>query len=229
MDIDSELEARDWLTFPEHGLGMFTAGEVFHDDLGLRPIRDRLAYYPRDVWLYLLIAGWWRVHPELNVVGRTGSVGDELGSTLIGSRLVSDLMRLCFLMERQYAPYSKWFGTAFSRLQCGPDLSGTLWTVVRAQTWPKRESALLAAYETLAAMHNALEITDPVSIEVEQLWNRPFEVAWGDFPGLLRAQIQDPAVLTIAERWPTGPVDQLREMLWPPRNRHLLLRLFDET
>jgi hypothetical protein len=112
MDIDSELEARDWLTFPEHGLGMFTAGEVFHDDVGLRPIRDRLAYYPRDVWLYLLIAGWWRVHPEINVVGRTGSVGDELGSALIGSRLVSDLMRLCFLMERQYAPYSKWFGTA---------------------------------------------------------------------------------------------------------------------
>ena len=49
-------------------------------------------------------------------------------------------------------------------------------------------------------------------------------VAWGDFPGLPRAQIQDPAVLTIAERWPTGPVDQLREMLWPPRNRHFLLR-----
>jgi hypothetical protein len=96
--------------------------------------------------------------------------------------------------------------------------------VVRAQTWPKRESALIAAYETLAAMHNALEITDPVSIEVEQLWNRPFEVAWGDFPGLPRAQIQDPAALTIAERWPTGPVDQLREMLWPPRNRHFLLR-----
>ena len=115
------------------------------------------------------------------------------------------------------------------RLGGGPDLSATLWTVVRARTWPTRESGLLAAYETLAAMHNALEITDPVSIEVEQLWNRPFEVAWGDFPGLLRAQIQDPAVLTIAERWPTGPVDQLREMLWPPRNRHVLLRLFDET
>ena len=72
-------------------------------------------------------------------------------------------MRLCFLMERQYAPYSKWFGTAFSRLRCGPDLTPTLWRVVRAETWQAREDALLAAYEKLAAMHNALQLTDPVS------------------------------------------------------------------
>ena len=75
MDLDGEIEARDWLTFPEHGLRMFTAGEVYHDDVGLQAARDRLAYYPRDVWLYLLMAGWWRVHPELNLVGRAGSVG----------------------------------------------------------------------------------------------------------------------------------------------------------
>jgi hypothetical protein len=229
VDVDGELKARDWLTLPEHGLRMFTAGEVYHDDVGLQTVRDRLAYYPRDVWLYLLMAGWWRVHPELNLVGRAGSVGDELGSALIGSRLISDLMRLCFLMERQYAPYSKWFGTAFSRLECGPDLSPTLRTAVRAETWSERENALLAAYETLAAMHNALGITAPVSIQVEQLWNRPFKVAWGDFPGVLRAQIQDPAVISIAEGWPTGLVDQLRDLLWPPRHRHILLRLFDEA
>jgi hypothetical protein len=184
IDVDKELEAGDWLTLPEHGLRMFTAGEVYHDGVGLQPVRDRLAYYPRDVWLYLLIAGWWRVHPEVNVVGRAGSVGDELGSALIGSRLVSDLMRLCFLMERQYAPYSKWFGTAFSRLECGPDLSATLWTVVRAQTWPERENALLAAYETLAAMHNELGITDPVSIEVEQLVEPALQGRVGRLPRL---------------------------------------------
>lgn len=148
---------------------------------------------------------------------------------MIGSRLVSDLMRLCFLMERQYAPYSKWFGTAFSRLACAPELSPTLRAVMRAETWPEREDALLASYETLAAMHNALGITHPVPIEVVRLWNRPFRVAWGDFPGLLRAQIQDPAVLSIAERWPIGPVDQFRDLLWPPQNRPTLLRLFEEA
>lgn len=228
VDIDGEIEAPDWLTFPEYGLRMFTAGEVYHDEVGLQAARDRLAYYPRDVWLYLLMTGWWRVHPEINLVGRSGAVGDELGSALIGSRLVSDLMRLCFLMERQYAPYSKCFGTAFARLACGPDLAPTLWSVVQAETWQSREDALMAAYEKLAAMHNALQLTDPVPMNVEQIWDRPFKVAWADFPGHLRDEIQDPAVLSIAERWPVGPVDQFRDLLWPARNRRILLRVFDQ-
>jgi hypothetical protein len=227
VDVYGEIEARDWLTFPEQSLRMITAGAVHHDELGLRAVRDQFAHYPRDVWLYLLVAGWWRVHPEANLAGRAGAAGDELGSALIGSRLVADLMRLCFLMERQYAPYSKWFGTAFSRLECGPELSPILSNVVHAETWKEREQALMAAYEKLAAMHNALHLTEPVSPVVEQMWNRPYQVVWADIPGLLQAEIQDPGVLGILERWPVGPVDQLRDLLWPVRDRNLLLRLFD--
>ena len=100
---------------------------------------------------------------------------------------------------------------------------------MRAETWQSREEALLAAYEKLAVMHNALQITDPVSLEVVQMWNRPFKVAWADFPGLLHAEIQDPVVLRIAEQWPIGPVDQFRDLLWPTSGRHLLLRLFDQA
>ena len=77
-------------------------------------------------------------------------------------------------------------------------------------------------------MHNALQLTEPVSTEVAQMWNRPFKGAWADFPGLLGAKIEDPAVLSIAERWPVGPVDQFRDLLWPARNRRAHLRLFDE-
>src|SRR5262245_27254860 len=32
FDPDVALTARDWLTFPEAGLRMFTAGAVFHDE-----------------------------------------------------------------------------------------------------------------------------------------------------------------------------------------------------
>ncbi len=84
------------------------------------------------------------------------------------------------------------------------------------------------AYEKLAAMHNALQLTDPVSMRVERMWDRPFKVAWADFPDLLHAKIQDPAVLSIADRWPVGPVDQFRDLLWPGTNRRSLLRVFDQ-
>lgn len=227
FDIAGEIEVRDWLTFTEQNLRTITAGAVHHDDLGLQTVRDRFAYYPRDVRLYLLVAGWWRVHPEMNLVGRAGSVGDELGSALIGSRLVADLMQLCFLMERQYAPYPKWFGTAFSRLACGPTLTPILSGVVKADTWQARETALMAAYEELATMHNATQLTAPVTTEIEQMWARPFKVAWADFTGLLAAQIQDPAVQQIAEQWRFGPIDSFRDHLWPRHTRARLLRLFN--
>jgi Domain of unknown function (DUF4037) len=227
FDVESEIGARDWFTFPEQNLRMVTAGAVFQDEVGLQEVRDRFAYYPRDVWLYLMIAAWWRVHPEVNLVGRAGFVGDELGSALIGSQLVYDLMRLCFLIERQYAPYSKWFGTAFSRLACAAELSPILSKVLRAESWREREEALMAAYEEVAAVHNALEITPPVATGVERLWDRPFKVVWGDFPGALAAQITDPVVHRIAERWPIGGVDQVRNVLWSARDRRQIVALFD--
>ena len=227
LDVEGELTARDWLATSEQQLRMHTAGAVFHDELGLQHVRDRLARYPHDVWLYLMSAAWWRVHPELNLVGRVGWVGDELGSALIGSRLVTDLMRLCFLMERRYAPYAKWFGSAFGRLECAAELSPVFWRVVRAERWPDREDALNLAYARLAERHDALRVTPPVPTAPVRMWDRPFTVTWGDFPGALQAQIRDPEVRRVAELWPAGGVDQLREILWHQRFREPLRRVLD--
>jgi hypothetical protein len=227
LDVDGELTARDWLATSEQQLRMYTAGAVFHDEVGLQAARDRLARYPHDLWLYLMSAAWWRVHPELNLVGRVGSVGDELGSALIGSRLVADLMRLCFLMERSYAPYAKWFGTAFGRLACAAELAPVFAAVLRAERWPERERALNEAYARLAERHDALQVTPPVPTAPLRMWDRPFAVTWGDFPGALQAEIRDPEVRRIAERWPAGGVDQLREVLWHQQFREPLLRVLD--
>ena len=228
FDPAQDLAVRDWFTFPEHKLRMFTAGAVFHDDLGLQSVRERLAYYPDDVWRYLMIAAWWRVHPEMNLVGRSGYVGDELGSAVIGAQLVQDLMRLCFLMEREYAPYSKWFGTAFSRLSCGSTMEPVLRDVLRAETWQEREQALMAAYRLVGELHNRLEITAPVELGIEQMCGRPFKVVWGDFPGALAAEIQDPEVRRIAERWPVGGIDHVRNVvLWKVKDLRQLVGLLD--
>lgn len=227
IDIDADISARDWLTMPEQQLRMVVAGEVFHDEIGLQTVRDRFAYYPHDVWLYLLVAGWWRVHPEANLIGRVGFVGDELGSALIGSRLALDLMKLCFLMERKYAPYSKWFATAFSQLGVAAELSPILLRILGTQNWNERETALIAAYDVVARLHESLRITGAVPVELHQIWGRPFKVRWGDFPGALSSEIQDPEVTSILERWPAGGVDQLRDLMPGPRSRRLLLRVTD--
>ena len=167
FDLSDEITPADWLTFPQQKLRTITAGAVYHGGLGeLEALRERLRYYPRDVWLYLMAAGWTRISQEEAFIGRTGDVGDELGSRVIAARLIRDLMMLCFLIERVYAPYSKWFGTGFSKLACAPTLTPIFQRVLSAETWHEREQPMSAAYGVVAGMHNALGIADPLPAEV---------------------------------------------------------------
>lgn len=219
LDVSAAWDAYDWVSLPEQRLCAMTAGAVFHDELDLEKVRRRLAYYPRDVWLYLMLAGWWRVHPEMNLVGRAGYAGDELGSALIASKIVSGLMHLSFLIERRYAPYVKWFGTAFSKLQIADRLSAPLDSALRARSWREREKALGSGYEIVASAFNDLEIAPRLTLEPVRLWERPFTVMWADFPGALSASISDPQVRDLVERWPTGGIDQVRDILWAPKSR----------
>lgn len=88
----------DWLTVPQQLLLEATAGRVFHDGPGrLAALRAALAWYPDDVWLWLLASQWARISQEHAFVGRAAEVGDDLGSRVVTARLVRDLVRLCFL------------------------------------------------------------------------------------------------------------------------------------
>jgi hypothetical protein len=172
-----QLTTRDWLLTPAQKLLEVTAGDVFHDDLGvLAPIREKLRWYPRDVWRYLVACGWQRIGQEEAFVGRCAEVGDELGSRIVAARLVRDLMRLCFLFEQRYPPYSKWFGTAFARLNCTPALQPALMAALGAGDFPAREAALSRAYEAIAALHNATGLTAPLDPAVRDFYGRPFKV-----------------------------------------------------
>lgn len=231
-DIDQPLDAADWLTFPSQALLEVTSGAVHHDGVGeLTALRERLAWYPRDVWLYLLASGWQRIGQEEHLMPRAGFVGDELGSAIIASRLVRDVMSLSFLMENQYAPYPKWFGTAFQRLKCADQLRPVLWRVRQSSTWKEREAALCEAYESLARMHNALEITEALSTTVSPFFGRPFNVIHGEtFAQALLAQITDPDVKRIASRPLIGSIDQFSDStdlrsatVWRPKLRLLYL------
>jgi hypothetical protein len=230
FDIDQPLEPIDWLTFPEQKLRTLTAGAVYHDDIGLQAVRDRFAYYPQDVWLYLLAAGWARIGQEEHLMGRAGYVGDEIGSALIGARLVRDIMRLCFLMERQYAPYPKWFGTAFKQLDSAATLAPILQQALSASSWQERQDHLAVAYESVAARHNALGLTEPLPEKTTSFFGRPFRVIGGEkFSRALCDRITDPVVRRWIE-WPLiGGVDLISDntdLLSDPRWRLALRNLW---
>jgi hypothetical protein len=212
FDIRDEIQQTDWLTFPEQKLRTVISGEIYRDDLGLHACRERLRYYPHDVWLYLMSAQWQRIGQEEHLMGRAGIAGDEIGSALIAARLVRDLMRLCFLMEKQYPPYPKWFGTAFAQLESAEVLMPLLHRVLLSATWSERQSFLVPAYEIVATKHNALEITDALPPKVSYFHERPFLVIdGGRFSNALREKISDPLVKRISDRWVIGSVDQFSD------------------
>jgi hypothetical protein len=160
---------------------MVTSGQVFVDGPGeLSQSRRALTYYPHDVWLYVLAAQWARIGQEEAFLGRTAEAGDELGSRLVAARLVRDVMRLAFILERTYAPYTKWFGTAFNNLRCASELGPHLEATLAATDFPTREARLDRAYEHVARMHNALAVTELVAETVASFHGRPYLVIHAD-------------------------------------------------
>jgi hypothetical protein len=203
-----ELRPVDWLTFPEQRLRTVASGRVFYDGLGqLESIQAQLSYYPRQVWLYLLAVQWRRISQEEPFVGRCGQAGDDLGSAVVAARLVRDVMKLCFLLERQYASYTKWFGTAFAQLACAAELTPLLTRVLHAASWQEREKYMTLVYEFVARKHNELGITDPLPAQVSHFYGRPFLVIQADsFAEAIRAVITDAEILALPAH--LGAIDQ---------------------
>lgn len=196
----------EWLSFPQQRLATVRYGEVFHDGLGLEAVRERLRYYPDNVWKYLLACQWQRISQEEAFPGRCQEAGDELGSRIVTGRLVRDLMRLCFLMEREYIPFEKWLGTAFARLSCGPRLVPLFHRALAAKCWQERERWLSRAYTAVAARHNRLGITPAMITRVTNYYDRPYRVIHGErFVQAIHATIRD---AKLRRRPVVGSVDQ---------------------
>lgn len=231
IDLDAELTTADWLALPQQKLRTITEGALYHDGLGdVARLRARLAYYPHDLWLYLMAATWRRVSEEEAFVGRTAAIGDELGSRVIAARLVRDLMMLAFLQERVYAPYSKWFGKGFARLSIATELAPVLAEVLDAASYPPREEALGRAYLLLANRHSELGITDQIEAVLTPYFGRPYRVLRADrFAEALVAAIDDPVVKQIAEYTQIGSIDLFSdntELRSNPKHRAAITCLF---
>jgi hypothetical protein len=225
FDLAKTITVTDWLTFPQQRLLELVSGKVYHDGLGeLQKAREKLKYYPRDVWLYLLAAQWTRISQEEAFVGRAGEVGDALGSQVIAARMVREIMKLSFLMEKHYVPYSKWLGSAFSRLKTAGKLTPILREVFCAKTWKAREKKLAQAYSIVAKQHNALRITKPLPTRASNYFGRPYLVIHADnFANAIKKEIKDLSVKRIKTE--VGSIDQFTDSTDVIQNLSLSRRL----
>ena len=208
VDATAGMADLDWLLTPQQRLLGVVAGTVFADDGGaLARLRTALAWYPGAIWRWLLACQWHRLAQEEAFVARAAEVGDERGSAVAGARLVRDVMRLALLLDRRYAPYQKWLGTAFARGRHEDALPDLLRSALHARDVAAREAALGRAYEALARRHNGAGLTPPLDPSPRDYHARPARVLMADrFTDALLGTVDDPALRALP---PIGAVDQV--------------------
>lgn len=194
LAVVDELGPLDWLSFTGQGVLEVTAGEVFSDTQGgISDIRRRLAWYPDDVWRYVVAADWSRIGQELPLMGRAGQRGDEVGSRAIIGRLTHTAMHLGFLLERRWPPYSKWLGTAFTRLANAGSVTAALLGAQTAATWQEREAAMCDALLDMHDLQRRQGLPTGSKV-VEPFFERPFQTVSSTVVKGLISSIADPLV-----------------------------------
>jgi hypothetical protein len=208
FDINKKPSFQDWLLFPQHGLIEVTSGKLFHDDLGMIDLRRSFTYYPDDIWRYMLSVQWGKILDIIQFQARSGEEGDELGSVVATARSVRIIMFMCFLLERKYAPYDKWFGTAFNAwLSSAPKIGPKLLEILKEKDWFKRQKLLVSVYQELGKMTNSLKITKPISTKIIDYFGRGYPIidVWA-FYHALNESIENEKLRTM--RFPMGGIDQ---------------------
>jgi hypothetical protein len=228
LDVRNAWSVNDWLSLTGQSVLEVTAGPVFIDtDGALTDARSALAWYPDDVWKYVIAADWSRLAQELPFVGRSAERGDDLGSRVIASRLVGVAMHLAHLLDRQWPAYSKWLGTSLARLPRAHPVAEALGRVLSSTDWRDREDALVDALQTLNRIQAAAGLPAPDN-PIENFWNRAYRSIRPDVITALEDSISDPAVKALprglgsVEQWSdnTHVLTNPSRRLLPPSPSH---------
>jgi len=118
-------------------------------------------------------------------------------------------------LERRYAPYAKWFGTAFQRLACSAQLYEPLGRMLAARTLDDRERAWTIVVERTLALHEHHQLLARGRYAPADVYagRRGIGIpAFGpssihDLVAELRSHITDPEVLALPPR--LGSINQM--------------------
>ncbi len=169
-----------WLSFSEHRLLSLVSAQFYVDGLACEKRLAYIRFYPDTIKRYLAASCWDIIAAEQAFMKRAADCGDEIGSRLVCARIAERLMRLCFLYRETYAPYSKWFGTAFGKLDIAPVVGESIREALVTNDSETRETMLIRAQLAVAAIHNQSGMTPPVDVREELYYGRPVRVIFAD-------------------------------------------------
>jgi hypothetical protein len=219
LDVSGSLTSEDWLCLTGQALLEVTAGPVFTDTLGaLTRLRQKLAWYPDDVWCHVAAADWIRLGEDLPLLGRAGHRGDDLGSRVICGRVVDTAMHLAFVLSRRWPPYPKWRGTMADRLPLAGDLLPVLTAALTAERWTERQETVARALGVLHQAQRAAGLPTTEGAPTERFFDRPFLSVRAPVPDLLLEAVSDPFLRALppgvgsVEQW----VDSVRVLTSAP-------------
>jgi len=150
LDHVPETE-EEWLHVNEASLFDMTTGRVFRNTLDeySRIVSELSGYYPQPVWrkrISIECRVCSAVDTSSHIIGQLAKAWKR-GNVILCHRLMGDvsesIMRLTFLLSREYAPYSKWLWRAFRSLGgVASEIELRFADMLNAEDWQVRESKL---------------------------------------------------------------------------------------
>ncbi|MCB9768705.1 MAG: DUF4037 domain-containing protein [Candidatus Omnitrophica bacterium] len=137
----------DWLRTTEADLFHLTHGVVFEDASGeFTARREAFSYYPDTVWKKK-IADWCLYFTGSTSpynVNRCSRREDFVSAEIFFGAAVKRAMELCFLLNRSYAPYTKWLSRLLPDLpKLGKEVMPIIDRAIASRDWHERVMCLI--------------------------------------------------------------------------------------
>lgn len=178
--IGSHYEGDDFWEGSEQTLFEVISGEVFHDGLNkLINYRNKLMYFPNNIRKEKLSYYWDLISEEEAFIGRAVENEDYIGLKLITARITKYLLKICFVLNRKYVPYSKWFTLVFKSLGL-VDVESRIKDLLSENCPEEVENKLSELYLLIIAIHNRDADLPKINNKITNYHGRQYKVIMAD-------------------------------------------------
>lgn len=127
---------KDWNRINEANLYMLRHASVFHDPLGEFSSRQEIfKYYPRNIWLSRVTEQTFYVwhYGQYNFLDRLTHRKDAVAIAICLGTFIQSTMKLCMILNEDFAPYWKWLPAEFRKQPNVTELATWLSELATAQ------------------------------------------------------------------------------------------------